>query len=95
MTARLATDTMDQRIAEGLLGEAYNPFWHQFTSDPEHAERLYEWLGEHDITAILEGGSVTLKHRRTRLFTVAGATPLLALAKAAIKLLDERPDLVR
>lgn len=94
MIGRLATDAMDQRIAEELLGEDYNTHWHRFTSEPEHAERLAEWLNEHGVAPLLEGGSVTLKRGKQRLFTVAGATPLLALAKAAVRLLDERPDLV-
>lgn len=88
-------DTLDQRIAEDLLGEEYNHHWHRFTVEPEHAERLAEWLAEHGIRPELEGSSVVLRRRKERLFAQTGDTPMIALARAAVRLLDERPELLR
>lgn len=86
----LATDILDQRIAEELLGEEFNPHFHRFTSEPECAEQLTEWLHERGIALTVSGNSVTLSRRRLRLFTVTADTPLLALAKAAVRLIGER-----
>jgi hypothetical protein len=89
----ISSDELDYRVAE-LLDEEFNPHWHKFTSDPEHAERLANWLLEHGITPELSGTSVTLRHGRNRLVCSAGDTALIALAKATVRLADERPELI-
>lgn len=90
----IATETLDQRIAEELLGDEYSPHWHRFTTEPEDAEQLAHWLVLHDIKVELSGTTVTLRHRKERLFAASGDTAMIALARVAVRLLDERPDLV-
>jgi hypothetical protein len=87
-------DVLDQRIAEEILGEEFHPHWHRFTTEPEHTERLVEWLAERGIRVQLQGTTVVLSRRRERLFAQAGDTPMIALARAAVRLLAERPELL-
>lgn len=81
----LDVDLLDRRIAEDLLGEAYHPHWHRFSSEPEHAERLVEWLAEHGVRVQLQGSAVVFYRRRERLFAQAGDTAMIALARAAVR----------
>jgi hypothetical protein len=75
-------DVLDRRIAEDLLGEEFHPHWHRFSSEPEHAERLVEWLAEQGVRVELQGSSsVVLYRRRERLFAQAGDTAMIALAR--------------
>jgi hypothetical protein len=78
-------DVLDRRIAEDLLGEEFHPHWHRFSSEPEHAERLVEWLAEQGVRGELQGSSVVLYRWRERLFAQAGDTAIIALARAAVR----------
>jgi hypothetical protein len=83
-------DVLDRRIAEDLLGEEFHPHWHRFSSEPEHAERLVEWLAEQGVRVTVEGTSVVLYRRRERLFAQAGDTPMIALARAAVRWAEQQ-----
>jgi hypothetical protein len=88
-------DTLDRQIAEELLGEEYHPHWHRFSSEPEHAERLVEWLAEQGVRVELQGSAVVLYRRRERLFAQAADTTMIALARAAVRWFEEHASVRR
>lgn len=94
MSMSITAMPLDQRIAEELFGEEYNAHWHRFSTEPEHAEQLASWLLERGIQPELSGNAVTLRRGRQRLFATTGLTAMVALARAAVRLMEERPDLL-
>lgn len=80
----LDVDDLDRRIAEDVLGEEYHPHWHRFTTEPEHAERLVEWLAERGVRVERQISLVILQRGRERLFQSAD-TAMIALARAALR----------